>query len=155
MGPDRVALYRGMLTCRRLEEAVAGLWHEGRVPGEMHLGIGEEGINAGVLDHLVEGDAVALDHRGTAGMVLRGADPAAVVAECLGRPGGLGGGMGGHMHLYAKERVVVFGEDVEALRMNLHVRFGGRRVRRAPISESAFSAPRSARRWRASGPSPS
>lgn len=36
------------------------------------------------------------------------------------------------------ERVVVFGEDVEALRMNLHARFGGRRVRRAPISESAF-----------------
>jgi pyruvate/2-oxoglutarate/acetoin dehydrogenase E1 component len=38
----------------------------------------------------------------------------------------------------ADERVVVFGEDVHALRMNLYVRFGPRRVRRTPISESAF-----------------
>lgn len=105
MGPDRTALYRRMLTCRRVEEALAKLWHEGRVPGEMHLGIGEEGINAGVLDHLAEGDAVALDHRGTAGMILSGAGPAAVVAECLGRPDGLCGGLGGHMHLFSRERL--------------------------------------------------
>jgi len=100
---DRIALYRKMLTCRRLEEALAGLWHEGRISGEMHLGIGEEGINAGVLDHLGDGDAVALDHRGTAGLVLRGVDPAAIVRECMGAFDGLCGGMGGHMHLYSKE----------------------------------------------------
>lgn len=38
----------------------------------------------------------------------------------------------------ADERVVVFGEDVELLRNDLLVRFGGKRVRNAPISESAF-----------------
>jgi pyruvate dehydrogenase E1 component beta subunit len=38
----------------------------------------------------------------------------------------------------ADERVVVFGEDVPGLRMNLYARFGERRVRPAPISESAF-----------------
>lgn len=38
----------------------------------------------------------------------------------------------------ADERVVVFGEDVRALRMNLYARFGERRVRQTPISESAF-----------------
>jgi acetoin:2,6-dichlorophenolindophenol oxidoreductase subunit beta len=36
------------------------------------------------------------------------------------------------------ERVVIFGEDVQALRMNLFARFGKRRVRQTPISESAF-----------------
>ncbi len=36
------------------------------------------------------------------------------------------------------ERVVIFGEDVEMLRRNLLVRFGAKRVRNAPISESAF-----------------
>ncbi|MCG6877612.1 MAG: pyruvate dehydrogenase [Deltaproteobacteria bacterium] len=36
------------------------------------------------------------------------------------------------------ERVVIFGEDVHALRMNLLARFGARRVRQTPISESAF-----------------
>jgi len=38
----------------------------------------------------------------------------------------------------ADERVVVFGEDVAGLRMNLYARFGEARVRPAPISESAF-----------------
>lgn len=36
------------------------------------------------------------------------------------------------------ERIVVFGEDVPGLRMNLYTQFGERRVRAAPISESAF-----------------
>lgn len=38
------------------------------------------------------------------------------------------------------ERVVVFGEDVQLLRRNQFVRFGGSRVMNAPISESAFLA---------------
>lgn len=38
----------------------------------------------------------------------------------------------------ADGRVVVFGEDAPSLRMNLFARFGERRVRPAPISESAF-----------------
>ncbi len=38
----------------------------------------------------------------------------------------------------ADDRVVVFGEDVHALRMNLYARFGERRIRQTPISESAF-----------------
>jgi len=36
------------------------------------------------------------------------------------------------------ERVVVFGEDVEALRQRIFLRHGPRRVRNTPISESAF-----------------
>ena len=40
--------------------------------------------------------------------------------------------------MMADERVVVFGEDVRALRMNLYARFGEQRVRQTPISESAF-----------------
>jgi len=38
----------------------------------------------------------------------------------------------------ADDRIVVFGEDVPGLRMNLYARFGEARVRPAPISESAF-----------------
>jgi acetoin:2,6-dichlorophenolindophenol oxidoreductase subunit beta len=36
------------------------------------------------------------------------------------------------------ERILIFGEDVHSLRRNLYVRFGERRVRPTPISESAF-----------------
>jgi len=38
----------------------------------------------------------------------------------------------------ADQRIVVLGEDVPGLRMNLYARFGESRVRPAPISESAF-----------------
>ncbi len=102
---DSVTLYRKMLMCRRVEEVIAALWREGRISGEMHLGIGEEGINTGVLDHLGDGDAVALDHRGTAGMLLRGVDPVAIIKECMGDADGLCNGMGGHMHLYSKDHL--------------------------------------------------
>ncbi len=102
MVSDRLRLYRAMLQSRRLEEAIAGLWHEGRISGEMHLGIGEEGIVAGVVDHLGEGDAVAADHRPTPPMVMRGVDMARIVAECLGGTTGLGKGLGGHMHLMSR-----------------------------------------------------
>jgi pyruvate dehydrogenase E1 component beta subunit len=38
----------------------------------------------------------------------------------------------------ADPRIVIFGEDVHAIRMNLFARFGEMRVRPTPISESAF-----------------
>lgn len=102
--PDvRWDLYRGMLTCRLFEEAVARLWHDGLISGEMHLGTGEEGIVAGVVPLLRDGDALALDHRGTAPLLVRGVDPVLILRELLGRPDGLCGGQGGHMHLFARE----------------------------------------------------
>ncbi len=102
MRPDRVRLYRMMLTSRRLEEEIARLWREGLISGEMHLGIGEEGIVAGVMGHLEDGDAVAADHRATPPMVMHGVDLAGIVAECLGSTVGLGRGTGGHMHLLSR-----------------------------------------------------
>ena len=75
MPPDGWTLYSLMLKSRLLEEAIAQLWHDGLIPGEMHLGTGEEAINAGVVSHLQEGDAMALDHRGTAALLMRGVEP--------------------------------------------------------------------------------
>lgn len=105
MQPDATALYRSMLTSRRLEEEISRLWHEGKISGEMHLGIGEEGIVAGVMAHIGDGDAVAGDHRGTPPLVMRGVDPAAIVAECLGSTAGLGRGLGGHMHMLSRKHM--------------------------------------------------
>lgn len=88
MPPDLRWLYTLMLRSRLLEEAIAGLWREGLISGEMHLGTGEEAIVAGVVTHLREGDAMALDFRRTAALFLRGVDPVAIVREPLGRSGG-------------------------------------------------------------------
>ena len=98
-------LYRQMLRCRLFEQAVADLWRAGEISGEMHLGIGEEAIVAGVLAHLQEGDALALDHRGTAPLIVCGVSPALLLDEFLGRESGLCGGQGGHMHLFSPEHL--------------------------------------------------
>ncbi len=102
MSPDPWSLYALMLRSRLFEEAIAKLWHDGAISGEMHLGTGEEGIVAGVVAHLRDGDAMALDHRGTAPLLMRGEDPVAILRELLGRPDGLCGGKGGHMHLFSR-----------------------------------------------------
>jgi len=105
MQPDLWLSYALMLKSRLFEEAIAKLWHDGLISGEMHLGTGEEAIVAGVAGQLKDGDAMALDHRGTAPMIMRGIDPALILHELLGSPEGLCGGMGGHTHLFSKKHL--------------------------------------------------
>ncbi len=96
-------LYETMLRSRCLEEAITRLWEEGYIFGEMHLGIGEEAIIAGVLSHIIPGDAIATDHRSTPPFLMRGVDPEVLLLELLGHQKGLCLGMGGHMHLFNQE----------------------------------------------------
>jgi len=91
-----------MLRCRLFEEATAQFWKNGLISGELHLGTGEEAIITGVVSQLNAEDAMALDHRGTAALLLRGVDPVLLLREMLGHPDGLCSGMGGHMHLFSK-----------------------------------------------------
>ena len=99
---DLWSLYGLMLKSRLFEESVAQLWNDGLISGEMHLGTGEEAIIAGVVAHMKEHDAMALDHRGTAAMLMREVDPVPILRELLGKTDGLCGGMGGHMHMFSK-----------------------------------------------------
>ena len=99
-------LYRNMLRSRLFENAVMDLWVEGKISGEMHLGTGEEAIIAGVVSQLEEGDAMAVDHRGTAPFIMRGIDPVLILLEFLGHPNGLCAGKGGHMHLFSKDHLI-------------------------------------------------
>jgi pyruvate dehydrogenase E1 component alpha subunit len=69
----------------------------------MHLGLGEEAVMAAVASQLIPGDALALDHRGTAALVMSGLDRRLLLREFLGRPDGLCHGRGGHMHLFSRE----------------------------------------------------
>jgi len=94
-----------MYRSRLFEQAVTRLWEEGLISGEMHLGTGEEGIVAGINDHLRDGDALALDHRGSPPLLMRGVNPVSLLKEILGKEGGLCRGMGGHMHLFSKEHL--------------------------------------------------
>jgi len=104
--PDSWHLYTQMLRCRLFEQAVMRIWQDGAISGEMHLSMGEEAIVVGIVDQLIEGDAMALDHRATAPMLVRGVNPVLMLKEFMGKPDGLCGGMGGHMHLFSPEHLV-------------------------------------------------
>jgi TPP-dependent pyruvate/acetoin dehydrogenase alpha subunit len=105
MPPDLWSLYALMLKSRLFEEAVAQLWKDGLISGEMHLGTGEEAIVAAVVSQLQDGDAMALDHRGVPPLLMRDVDPVLILRELLGQENGLCGGMGGHMHLFSREHL--------------------------------------------------
>lgn len=102
---DTAGLFRQMARARAFEDALADLWREGLVSGEMHLGTGEEAVAAGVVAALRPGDAVALDHRPTPVLTAMGVDLASMLAELLGRESGLDRGRAGHMHLMSKARL--------------------------------------------------
>jgi len=105
MPADVWHLYELMKKSRLFEDAVTRLWKGGMISGEMHLGTGEEAVVAGVLAHIQPGDALALDHRGTPPLLMRGVDPRLILRELLGLPDGLCKGQGGHMHLYSKDHL--------------------------------------------------
>jgi acetoin:2,6-dichlorophenolindophenol oxidoreductase subunit alpha len=98
---DIWSLYKQMYRSRVFEETIAKLWQDGLISGEMHLGLGEEAICAAVNANLEDGDALALDHRGTPPLLMRGTNPKLILLELLGSENGLCRGMGGHMHLFA------------------------------------------------------
>jgi pyruvate dehydrogenase E1 component alpha subunit len=102
---DMWSLYALMKKSRQFEDAITQLWKDGLISGEMHLGTGEEAIVAGVVSQLRPGDAMALDHRGSAAFLMRGVDPVLLLREMLGHPDGLCGGKGGHMHMFSKNHL--------------------------------------------------
>jgi TPP-dependent pyruvate/acetoin dehydrogenase alpha subunit len=105
MDADLWSLYGLMFRSRLFEEAITRLWNDGLISGEMHLGTGEEAIDAGIVAQLRDGDAMALDHRNTPALLMRGVDAVAILRELLGRPSGLCGGLGGHMHLASRQHL--------------------------------------------------
>jgi pyruvate dehydrogenase E1 component alpha subunit len=92
-----------MLLMRRFEEAVGGLGARGAFPGHYHLYIGQEATGAAAMSVLGPGDRIATTHRNHGHILARGADPAAALAEILGREGGLNRGRGGTIHLCAPD----------------------------------------------------
>jgi len=97
---EAVALYACMALVRAFEERVRRLHAAGRVPGLPHLCTGQEAVAAGVCAALRKTDWIASTHRGHGHCLAKGADPARMMAEILGRATGYAGGRGGSMHLF-------------------------------------------------------
>jgi len=97
--PELAALYERMLLIRRTEERLSADSAAGKLPGAVHLYIGEEAVAVGVCAHLTDQDYVTSTHRGHGHYLAKGGDLRAMMAEIWGRQEGICRGMGGSMHV--------------------------------------------------------
>ncbi len=95
----QVALYRGMLRIRRVEEAIARLYPEQEMRCPTHLCIGHEAVPVGVSAHLTPADYAFSGHRSHGHYLAKGGDLKAMLAELYGRATGCALGRGGSQHL--------------------------------------------------------
>jgi pyruvate dehydrogenase E1 component alpha subunit len=98
-----VELLRGMWRIRAFEERVGQLTRADEVHGLVHLSIGQEAVAVGVCSQLRADDAVYGNHRAHGHAIAKGAPLGRVMAELMGRDGGLCRGLGGSMHLVDAE----------------------------------------------------
>jgi len=95
---DRVALLRHMLLQRTLEERALSLYRQGRVPGSFYDGRGEEATGVGAAFAMAPDDTLCILHRDLGAHLVRGVEPARVLAQYMGRASGITHGRDGNIH---------------------------------------------------------
>ncbi len=82
---ERVALFRLVLLQRLFEDRVLALYRQGRIPGSVYTGRGQEAVAAGAGLALGPDDVVAPLNRELACHFARGVTPADVFSNFLGK----------------------------------------------------------------------
>jgi pyruvate dehydrogenase E1 component alpha subunit len=93
-------LYRQMLTIRRVEEAAAKAYAQGKIGGFLHLGIGQESVCCGAIAACKPTDYAVGTYREHGHYIAKGGSAKEVLAELYGRATGASKGLGGSMHLF-------------------------------------------------------
>ena len=126
LGDDDLAT---LLLIRRFEQALLDLYGAGHISGTVHTCLGQEYVPV-ALAPLIDGDFVFSNHRGHGHYLALYRDPAGLLAEILGRDGGVCHGVGGSQHLYREEGFLatgVQGHSVPvAVGVGMHLRREGR-----------------------------
>src|SRR6266702_7870039 len=78
-------LHRRMVRIRLFEEEAGKLMEGGRLPGFLHLYVGQEAVAAGVMANLRPDDVITSTHRGHGHAVAKGADLRYMYAELFGK----------------------------------------------------------------------
>ena len=94
---------REMWRIRAFEERVGLLTRANEVHGLVHLSTGQEAVAVGVCSQLRDDDVVYSGHRAHGHALAKGVPMVPLLAELMGRDGGLCRGLGGSMHLVDAE----------------------------------------------------
>jgi len=100
-------MYRTLVKIRGFETNVERLFAEGKIPGFVHLYLGEEAIATGVCAALREDDYINSTHRGHGHCVAKGGRLKEMFAEIYGKRTGYCKGKGGSMHIAAVEKGIL------------------------------------------------
>ena len=92
-------LHRRMVRIRLFEEAAGRLAEANKLPGFLHLYVGEEAVASGVCGALNDDDHITSTHRGHGHLVAKGGDFNRMMAELMGKSTGYCKGKGGSMHI--------------------------------------------------------
>ncbi len=85
--------------CRYFDERIEALYRQGRLPGAIYSGRGQEGTHVGVAFALREDDSLFPTHRDLSAQLTKGLDLRRVMAQFWGRIDGYTRGRDGNSHI--------------------------------------------------------
>ena len=88
-----------MIRIRTFETKLQEFFAEGKIPGFVHLYIGEEAVATGACAALRKSDYITSTHRGHGHLIAKGGDLKRMMAEIFGKTTGYCRGKGGSMHI--------------------------------------------------------
>ncbi|WP_434133381.1 thiamine pyrophosphate-dependent dehydrogenase E1 component subunit alpha [Sporomusa sphaeroides] len=94
-----IGMYETMLTIRAFESKAVDLFADNKLPGFVHLYLGEEAVATGVCANLADKDFITSTHRGHGHLLAKGGKVDLMMAELFGKATGYCKGKGGSMHI--------------------------------------------------------
>jgi pyruvate dehydrogenase E1 component alpha subunit len=133
-------MYYRMLLIRRFEERVKILFAKGRLPGFVHLYIGQEAVAVGVCSALNVEDYITSTHRGHGHTIAKGGDVNKMMAELYGKVTGYCKGKGGSMHITDMSVGMLGANGIVAggLPIAMGAAYGAAKIRRTKQVVAAF-----------------
>jgi TPP-dependent pyruvate/acetoin dehydrogenase alpha subunit len=94
-----IEMQRRMLRIRRFDERASKMVKRGQIPGTVHTSIGQEAQVVGACMALGKSDYMSGNHRSHGHPIGKGAPLGPLMAELVGKAGGVCKGKGGSLHL--------------------------------------------------------
>jgi TPP-dependent pyruvate/acetoin dehydrogenase alpha subunit len=94
-----IEMQRRMLRIRRFDERASKMVKRGQIPGTVHTSIGQEAQVVGACMALGDEDYMSGNHRSHGHPIGKGSPLGPLMAELVGKAGGVCGGKGGSLHL--------------------------------------------------------
>ncbi|MDW5299374.1 MAG: thiamine pyrophosphate-dependent dehydrogenase E1 component subunit alpha [Sedimentibacter sp.] len=117
-------MYLTMLKIRKFETRAMEKFAEGKIPGFVHLYIGEEAVATGACANLRNDDYITSTHRGHGHIIAKGGELNLMMAELFGKETGYCKGKGGSMHIADATKGILGANGIVGAGQNIAVGSG-------------------------------